>query len=181
MDIDWISANTPELSGLPKSRMEHASAILELCINKIRKISFAVSPYMLDILGLNKTLQSLCNEFAILNNTPCLFEVSYTETDLTQEIKLDFFRICQEALSNIMLHAQANCVKISIKDIGDQICLSIIDDGNGFDIKHQKYISGLTGIRERVVSINGHLTIESENGKGTKIYIKVAKQFNNKS
>jgi signal transduction histidine kinase len=94
LDIDWIGANTPGLFGLQKSKIEHASAILTLCINKIRKISFAISPYILDMLGLDKTLQSLCNEFAILNNTPCLFESAYTERDLTHEIKLDFFRIC---------------------------------------------------------------------------------------
>ena len=175
MDIDWISANTPGLSGLSKSRMEHASAILELCIYKIRKISFTISPHMLDILGLDKTLQSLCNEFAISNNIPCLFESTYSESDLTHEIKLDFFRICQESLSNILLHAYANSVKISIEDIGDEICLCIIDDGKGFDIKQQTQTSGLTGMRERVASINGQLTIESETGKGTRIYVAVAK------
>jgi PAS domain S-box-containing protein len=176
MDIDWVNANMPGLSGLPKSKMEHASALLGLCVNKIRRISFTISPYMLDMLGLDKTLQSLCNEFVFLNNIPCLFESSYDEADLTEEIKLDFFRICQESLYNIVLHAHANSVKISIEDIGDEVCLCIIDDGKGFDIKQQKQTSGLTGMRERAISINGQLTIESETGKGTRICVTISKQ-----
>jgi signal transduction histidine kinase len=76
-----------------------------------------------------------------------------------------------------MLHANANRVKISIKDIGDEICLCISDDGKGFDIKRQNQLFGFTSMRERVASINGHLTVESGHGKGTKIYIAVAKQF----
>lgn len=177
MDIDWISANMPGLSGLPKSRMEHASALLALGIKKIRKISFTISPYMLDMLGLNKTIQSLCNEFVLLNNIPCRFQSTYNETDLTPEIKLDFFRICQESLNNIVLHANANSVKIGIEDIGDTICMYITDDGKGFDVRQKKQTSGLTGIRERAISINGQLTIESKTGKGTRICIAVAKQF----
>ena len=178
MDIDWIGGNTPGLSGLPKSKMEHASALLGLCISKIRRISFTISPYMLDILGLDKTLQSLCNEFVFLNNIPCLFESAYDEADLTHEIKLDFFRICQESLCNVALHAHANSVKIRIEGIGDDVCLCIIDDGKGFDMKQQKPTSGLTSMRERAISINGQLTIESETGRGTKICVTIAKQSN---
>lgn len=177
IDIDWVNANTPVLSGLSKGRMEHASVVLELFVQKIRKISFTISPYILDILGLDKTLQSLCDDFVILNNIPCLFESAYNETDLTHEIKLDFFRICQESLGNIMLHAQANSVKISIEEIGNEIGLCIADDGKGFDISEQNQTSGLTSMRERAVSINGRLTIESEPGKGTRICVRVAKQF----
>jgi PAS domain S-box-containing protein len=177
MDIDWISANMPRLSGVLKRRMEHVSAILALSINKIRKISFTISPHMLDLLGLNDTLTSLCKEFLFLSNIPCVFESAYDEADLTYEIKLDFFRICQEALNNIILHAHAKSVKISIDDIDDEICLCIIDDGKGFDIKQQKRTSGLVGMRERAVSINGRFTIESETGRGTRICVTVAKQF----
>jgi PAS domain S-box-containing protein len=176
MDIDWVNANTPGLSALPKSKMEHAAALLGLCINKIRRISFTISPYMLDMLGLDKTLQSLCNEFVFLHNIPCLFESVYDEADLTHEIKLDFFRICQESLSNVALHAHANSVKIRIEDIDDEVRLCIIDDGKGFDTKLQKQTSGLTGMRERAISINGQLTIESETGKGTRICVTIAKQ-----
>lgn len=177
MDIDWISGHTPGLPAASKTKIEHASAISGLLINTIRRISFSISPHMLDDLGLNETLNWLCNEFAILNGIPCLFESSYDETGLTHEIKLDFFRICQESLSNIMYHAEANTAKISIEDTGDKICLSIIDDGKGFEVVPQKQKHGLTNMRERAASINGQLTINSEMGKGTRISVTIGKHI----
>ena len=104
------------------------------------------------------------------------FENAYDEANLTREIKIDFFRICQESLTNIMYHAQASNVKISIEDIGDKICLAIIDDGKGFDIDQQKQTPGLISMRERAASINGQLTIQSEIGEGTRVCVAIAKQ-----
>jgi PAS domain S-box-containing protein len=175
MDIDWVSNNEPGLSAFTKTRMEHALAVAELLINTIRRISFSISPNMLDDLGLDATLEWHCREFSVLNGIPCSFESAYDETSLAREIKLDFFRICQEALSNVMYHAMANNVKIKIEDTGDKICLTIIDDGKGFAIEHGADASGLKSMQERVASINGQLTIQSETGKGTKVQVAITK------
>jgi len=176
MDIEVIRDKEPGLSTASKSRMEHAIVVTGLLINTIRRISFSISPTMLEDLGLDETLKWHCREFSILNGIPCLFESAYAEADLTQEIKLDFFRICQESLSNVMYHAQATSVKISIEDKGDEICLTITDDGKGFDSTQQKQASGLVSMRERAASINGQLTIQSEIGKGTLVYVAIKKQ-----
>jgi PAS domain S-box-containing protein len=178
MDINWMSINLPGLPDASKSRIDHALVVSGLLVDTIRRISFSISPNMLDDLGLDAVLESQCKEFSILSGIPCLFESAYNEAHLTQEIKLDFFRICQESLTNVMYHAQANNVKISIEDRDDKICLSIIDDGKGFEIEQQKQSPGLTGMRERAASINGHVTIQSEPGKGTKVCFTVAKQYN---
>jgi signal transduction histidine kinase len=149
--------------------------VAELLIKSIRRISFAISPDMLNDIGLNETLEWLCNEFSLLNGIPCRFKSSYDETGLSKEIELDFFRICQESLNNVMYHAQATTVKISIEDKGDCVELCIMDDGKGFIVDEHKKTSGLTAIRERTASINGRLTIKSEKGKGTKVHVTVAK------
>ena len=138
-------------------------------------MSFAISPTMLDDLGLNATLKWHCREFSTLNGIPCLFESAYDEECLTNEIKVDFFRICQESLINIMYHAQASNVKISIEEIGEKIILSIVDDGKGFDISQTTQTSGLISMKKRTISINGQLTIQSEPGKGTRVSVTIAK------
>ena len=66
---------------------------------------------------------------------------------------MDFFRVCQEALINIMEHAEAKNVSISIEEIGNDICLSIVDDGKGFDNKEQCKTFGLTTMQKRIASI----------------------------
>jgi PAS domain S-box-containing protein len=175
MDIDWISRELPELPGLLQSRVEHARAVSELLIHTIRRVSFSVSPYMLEEMGLNATLKWLCKEFTILNKIPCRFESIYDEGMLTDEIKLDFFRICQESLRNIIQHAHADSVKVSIEDMGGQLNLSIMDDGIGFDPLQEKQTSGLTSMREQAASINGRLIIQTEPGKGTTISVTIDK------
>ena len=176
MNIDSIKITEPGLSASAKSKIDHALALSDLLVNTIRRISFSMSPNMLDDLGLNAVFEGQCKEFSMLNGIPCEFESAYDEANLSQEIKLDFFRICQESLTNVMYHAQANKVKISIEDVDDKIQLTIIDDGKGFDMDQQKQSSGLISMRQRAASINGQLTIQSEIGRGTRVGVTIAKQ-----
>lgn len=175
MDIEWISTNSRDLPAASKNRMQHALAVSDLLITTIRRVSFSISPNMLHDLGLNATLEWHCQEFSILNGIPCSFEKAYKETDLPQEIKIDFFRICQEALTNVMYHAQASNVKISIEEVDDKIKLVIADDGKGFAADQQKQATGLIRIRERVTSINGQLIIDTGVGKGTRVCVTIEK------
>lgn len=93
---------------------------------------------------------------------------------LTPEIKIDFFRICQEILNNAIAHAQARSVTISIADIGDHMRLSIKDSGSGFDQQTVKFRSAISAIKERIASINGLLSIQTDD-KETSISIDVPK------
>lgn len=174
MDIGIINTHLPEMTGSPEGRIQHAMVVAELLINTIRRISFSISPHMIEDLGLNATLEYHCGEFSILNGIPCRFENAYEEAVLTQEIKIDFFRICQEALTNILEHAMASRATVRIEEAGGHIRLLISDDGKGFDIDRLPQQPGLTRMRERARSINGELTIESRPGKGTTIGLTVA-------
>ncbi len=175
MDIQWLRDSVTDSSTAFTKRIEHAKLMTDLLISTIRRISFSLSPGMLDDLGLTEVLRWQCNEFAVLNGISSRFESDYEESLLSREIKLDFFRVCQEALSNIMYHAAATNVVISIKEANGKLCLTITDDGKGFYPDQHKQSSGLTRIRERAASINGELTIESEPGKGTTVCVCIAK------
>lgn len=175
IDIDYLRDN---VNGLPeplKNRMNRASAISDLLINTIRKISFSVSPNMLEDFGLGETMQWLCKEFTLMNGIPCSFKNNFNEENLSDEIKLDFFRICQEALNNVLHHSQATKVNISIYEEKNKVNLCIADNGKGYKIEEKKIKHGLTSIRDRAASINAELFIESEIGKGTKINVRIPK------
>ena len=175
MDIDWVRMNVPELSAFSNERIEHASVISNLLIKAMQRISFSISPVMLEEFGLNTTLNWHCKEFTVLNGIPCSFETAYDESDLTVETKIDFFRICQEAMENIMYHAQASKVIIRIEELDGKICMRISDDGRGFSIPEQKPGFGLISMRERAASINGAFDIVTGIGKGTSISVVIAK------
>ena len=175
MDIEWVKSNTSGLLPTVSSRIEHASVISQLLIKAIRRISFSISPNMLEHLGLNATLDWYCKEFSILNGLPCHYEGVFDESRLTNEVRIDLFRICQESLLNASNYAQASHVKVSIKDAGDRIQLVVVDDGKGFDVGLEKRKPGFIRMRERAASINGDLTIESKAGEGTRVCVSIAK------
>ena len=176
MDIEYINNSEPDWPPASRSRIEHAIGISKLLIKTIRRISFSISPNMLEHLGLNATLQWHCKEFTILNGTPCHFESTCNDEDLTEETKIDLFRICQEALMNVLLHAQASQVNIRIAEADGQIKLTVQDDGKGFVPEKQKKKSGLIRMRERAASINAYLQVESEIGKGTCISVSIGRE-----
>jgi PAS domain S-box-containing protein len=175
MDIDWIANNMTHTPEPFKNRIEHASAVSRMLIKSIQRISFSISPGMMDDLGFNTTLEWLCNEFALLNGFPCKFENHCNENNLTPELKTDIFRICQESLTNVTYHAQANNVAIFLRELDNKIVLTITDDGKGFDVNQHKETPGFINMHERAASINGLLTVESKIGKGTKISFSVDK------
>ncbi|HEX8333986.1 MAG TPA: ATP-binding protein [Segetibacter sp.] len=177
MDIEMIKSGSEGLTTFLQGRIENACEVSQLLIDKIRKISFSKSPNMLEQLGLNETLQWLCNEFATITNVPCSFRFDYNESDLTQDVKFDFFRICQESLNNIMQHAAAKSVEVSIEDDGKEICLTISDNGSGFEMGQLNETPGFTNMNRLATLINGVLDIDSAVGKGTKVCFTIAKHF----
>lgn len=175
MDVDWIKLNNVDLPEKSQNRIDHAAAMAELLITTIRRISFSISPSMLEDIGLAATLHWHCKEFSILNGIPCHFESDIDEQSFSLEIKTDLFRICQESLSNVMYHAEASEVHISLREAGSDIHLSITDNGKGFDLHRISQPNGLNSIRERVDSINGKIQINSAPGKGTQIKVSIHK------
>jgi signal transduction histidine kinase len=176
MSIASIKAGIPDASTATKEKLDHAMVVAGLLINTIKRITLNIGPYVLDDLGLDETIHWYCNEFSILYNLPCHYSGSFNEAQLTQEMKIDFFRICQESLNNIIHHAEASLVKVVIREKGNSICMTITDNGKGFVLKDQKKTYGLTIMQELAASIDATLTIKSKTGKGTTVTIAVAKQ-----
>jgi len=84
------------------------------------------------------------------------------------------FRILQEALTNVMRHAQAHTVELSLVLEGNELCMSISDDGQGFVVDSGRPTSfGLVGMRERVLIMGGSLVLHSELGEGTTLSVRV--------
>ena len=171
LDIDWITAHGPRLDEISKGRMRHALDASETLINTMRRLSFSIRPHMLDDFGLNETISLHCAELSLLTGVVCSLESSYTESELSPEMRVDFFRICQELLANVIQHASANKARVVIKNINEQVRLSVIDDGKGFNPDTMVIGKGLLHIKSRVASFNGQLIINSRTDAGTNISV----------
>lgn len=169
IDIDWLHSNLTDLSSDTSDRIAHALSVTDILINALRRLSYSISPNMVEDLGLQETLQWICKEFADNHGITCTFSSNYKLDNLSSEVQLDLFRICQESLQNVARHAMASAVAVIIKLEGEELCLSIADNGKGFDTRQVSLGNGLTNMRERSISINGNFSVTSHPGKGTTV------------
>jgi PAS domain S-box-containing protein len=178
MDVSWLKTYVADLPEKVNNRVAHASEVCRLLIKTIQRLAFSLSPQMMDDFGLNATLKWLCSEFTVLNGIACAFASDYDEQNIGDEMKTDIFRICQEALTNVLNYSQAGNIKIHIKDTGNNIELCISDSGNGFNTELEKQTTGFISIQKRAASINGTVTLHNKPGKGSGICIQIQKQNN---
>ncbi|MFD2568335.1 ATP-binding protein [Pseudotenacibaculum haliotis] len=97
--------------------------------------------------------------------------ISWKSTD--EIIKVNVYRIIQEALQNTIKHANAQNVTLDFSSDSNQLTIRLKDDGKGFSMKKSKKGIGLKNIRSRVQKMNGTIDIVSAIGKGTEIHIKI--------
>lgn len=140
-------------------------------IQNLRKIATELRPGILDTLGLADSIQWLAKEFQKKTNILCRLELKVNEQNFEKDISTCFFRICQEALSNISKHAEASEINIRLLKVRQDLVLTIHDNGKGIEDKKEKnpFSMGLIGMKERASNIGGNLEIISKQGKGTLI------------
>lgn len=84
-----------------------------------------------------------------------------------EEISLAIYRVMQEHLTNVVKHADATKVQISLSSVADHILLLIIDNGDGFDVKKKRQGIGIANMFNRVETLNGRLDLKSVPGEGS--------------
>ncbi|MEW5939731.1 MAG: ATP-binding protein [Chloroflexota bacterium] len=143
-------------------------------LEEVHDLSMRLRPRVLDDLGLAAALERLAHEWQARHKIPVDALIQLNDR-LPEEIETALYRIVQEALTNIARHAQATSVSISIEKRGDSALAIVEDDGVGFDPtapRGERHL-GLLGMRERAELLNGTLTIESEAGRGTSVFIEI--------
>jgi two-component system sensor histidine kinase UhpB len=148
-------------------------------LGELRQLIADLRPSHLDDLGLVPAMQWYIQEFDKRYPIQIEFTVDGDRVRLPSEYETVLFRIMQEALTNVAKHANASRATIKLTIQPAQICLSIRDDGRGFDVdqvlrggsSHTGW--GLMGIQERTSLIGGEYEIESRPGHGTHIRVQV--------
>lgn len=178
MDVNWMleamPADQPALSG----KLEKMRALLDTTVASTRRISSELRPLLLDDLGLVPAIEWLADNFRAQNAIDCELHVD-PALDIGEPYATAIFRILQESLTNISRHAHASLVEINVSRINDEshdeVCLSVRDNGRGFEITTARKPDshGLTGLRERAYMLDGEVHIDSARGRGTQIEVRI--------
>jgi PAS domain S-box-containing protein len=178
--------NVNQILGMAKVSLEHgrdnaavqpemterAMTMISSAIEELRELSKSLIQAYEREIGLQLSLENLVESVRLGNRFQVKMDFSVPdERVLDDKLKMTLFRIVQEQLNNILKHAEANNVQLSVKHLGDVLSLYITDDGKGFQAKQKRNGIGITNIINRAEIFNGHVEIDSEPGKGCRMLI----------
>ena len=171
--VETLWENSPDAA---KALLAQADGSARDGLEEARRALQALRASPLEDLGLVLALEVLAKEAAARANA--MLHLNLPEDNLSflePYIEQSIYRVAQEALENIVRHAQANQIWISLANLSEQIQLTIRDDGRGFEPSKAAINGhyGVAGMKERAGVIGGTLTIESEPLKGTTIQLAV--------
>lgn len=176
------------MEGLYGNPMLHQRSLHELSeyfdaiFKDIRRITSDLRPQLLFDMGLIEAIEQYVEEFRETSSITVVMDLELEHVSISHLKSLAIYRVFQEAMTNIVKHANASNVYLHISQQEEPriIKISIIDDGKGFDLKEkkEKRSFGLVGMQERVLSMGGILRIKTSPGEGTSIRIKVPLEEN---
>ena len=144
-------------------------------INQAREIAYFLRPSQLERLGLTSAIEEMINQADESSEIDFECEIDSVDGFFSPEDEINFFRVVQESVNNILKHSAATKAKVYVSRKVDKLELSVQDNGKGFEIQEKniqgKSGFGLFGIEERVRILGGKFSIKSEIGKGTKILV----------
>lgn len=166
IDIDPIKA---------KLELSAANKVLKQTISEIRDTIFDLRPMTFDDLGFKISVEKLL--YSIMKEKDYTIYSDIDEVSCeTSIILVSIYKNIQEAINNILKHAEADEIHVLCKQKGDLCVVEIIDNGIGFNIDNYEKDKhfGLSLIIESVKLLNGKINITSEINKGTKIHFEVS-------
>lgn len=166
------------LLALPQLEEAQAEAneikvILEKTLDELRRISAGLHPYTLEALGLTSALRQEVDKLNQETNTKCHFQVEGAPVELTSSQEAAMYRVVQEALTNILKHADATKASVQLHFEPGLALVKVSDNGKGFKLDETNIIGhlGLHGMKERAEMLGGDLIVTSKPRSGTSIVL----------
>jgi signal transduction histidine kinase len=148
-------------------------------LGEARRSVMALRPDQTRRRGLEIALRQLAERSTLPGRITCAFEGGGFVTGLAPEHEHELLRIAQEAVSNAMRHAQASAVKVLMVEESDHWVVAVADNGRGMGQRPELYAQrgfGLTSMRERALAIGGQWQIDSRQGEGTRVSVRLPKR-----
>ena len=175
IDSRYIEKKIPPSLEEIKQGLHSMTQLIDSTITSVQEIAMELRPPILDTFGLCEAIAWQAGEYnkklGIEFDLNCLQE----HINLSKNLTTTLFRIFQEALTNIMRHAQASKVKVSLKQADENLIFLIEDNGKGIinEAIESPDSIGLIGIKERVFEYNGHVKFEGLPQKGTRVTVTI--------
>jgi signal transduction histidine kinase len=155
-------------------RVQEIKRLNEDMLKAVRTLAMGLRPSMLDDMGLGPALEWQGRQFSRRLRIPVTVDLEGTFDDLPDAHRTCIYRIVQEALTNCAKHAQAKQVRVRVRYTLGDVCVTIQDDGLGFDASNRSLHGiGLLVMQERAQELNGRLSVRSEKQAGTTVELTI--------
>ena len=147
--------------------------IVDWLLERVRNLSLDLRPPLLDEMGLVPALEFYLKDQAAVAGITMELDTKHLDAEPGRETQIACFRVVQEAVTNVLRHAQAQTLNVRLEAIGGDVEVTVRDDGSGFvpETTLAEAVArghmGIVGIRERVRALGGSFAIESAPGAGT--------------
>ncbi|MGH9867429.1 MAG: two-component regulator propeller domain-containing protein [Candidatus Polarisedimenticolia bacterium] len=175
INLQLLEGDHPGSAG--SSRLAESTDLIDRMIQHIRSLSLNLRPPLLEEMGLVASLRGYLETHAERSSLVLeMRDSGVARGSLTPELEISAFRVVQEAVANVVRHAGARSVNVTLERRGSMLHIDVRDDGDGFDVQAVLGSSatgkalGLLGMQERVGALGGELTIESSPGHGTRVH-----------
>jgi signal transduction histidine kinase len=151
------------------------SGVVDTTIDVVRRISAELRPSILDDLGLAAAVEWQAQQFQTRTGITCSYACSISHIELDAEQSTAVFRIFQEALTNVLRHAKATRIDVSIGEEEEELVLRVRDNGRGILESERTGLRslGLLGMKERADLMGGSIEITGFHGTGTVVVLRV--------
>jgi len=174
-DVTWLLNHIRAGSSVTAAKGRDVLDRIDAIIGKVRKISTALRPDILDNLGIGAAIEWQAREFGKHSGMRCEVRLRPRTIVLERELATTIFRIFQETLTNVLRHAKATRCRVELVLLDDQVVLKVFDNGRGIKKKeiHNPASIGCIGIRERVEHWGGRVKIHGLDGKGSAVILSI--------
>jgi two-component system, NarL family, sensor histidine kinase UhpB len=169
LEVERAASQGPEAD---RERMAAVAQELHSTLDEIRRITRELRPEALDDLGLVNALIALSSRASRSGRVRVERRLDSDLPRMSEELELVVYRVAQEALTNVLRHAEASRCLLELTSSGGAITLTVSDDGKGMPASYDGTI-GIEGMRERALLVGGTLSIESRPGAGTTVMLRV--------
>jgi two-component system sensor histidine kinase UhpB len=175
LDIAWIKSRIGVQSKSVSVKLEDMSLMIKETIESLKETSSFLRPSILFDLGLVPAIETQLSNFEKQTGIKCHFYCEAEELIFDDQRSLILYRILQESLTNIARHSSASRAEVNLHILKNKIEMLIKDNGIGIDKDKVNSLTsmGIAGIKERVRSVNGKVSVTGDKGVGTVIKVSI--------
>ncbi len=175
LELSLLRDQLPDMAPALQNRFESISGLVDATIQSVRRIATDLRPIVLDQLGLIPAIEWQTDEFQSRTGIQCRLDIYLRSAPLSQAASTAMFRIFQEILTNVVRHAKASIVKITLQEQAGGLVLEVQDNGRGItdtELADPQSL-GLVGMRERALLLGGNITFTGHAGSGTTVRVRI--------